>query len=284
MSSSSIPKIACIQEVIDKTYTPTPHTSTTGITGITDQDKNLLVTKQRMQSAISLGLYAYVQNASDYQSTQLVCLDDIVCTYTTGGIPGVPSVSPGSYDPDKQKPDTTVTYEEDLGKPKVTKDASGNVTSYEFTDTSGTSTNGSSNKFDTGVIVFDGKDFTVNLYATFSQSANQNIYYPTILSAMDENAPYYGFIIRWEYEQLFFVVESNHYKMYVDSSNRINVTITYKAKTLTVTNNNTTVCSFTYDKSINDLKFTLGCTYDENRNPMRYAIATVYNFSIDKTT
>lgn len=283
MSSSSVSKIACIQEVIDKTYTPAPHTSTSGITGITDQDKNMLVSKQRLQSAISLGLYAYLKNTDSYKSTQQVCLDDIVCTYTTGGIPGVPTVSPGSYDPDKQLPDTTVTYEEDMGKPKVTKDASGNVTSYEFTDTSGTSTNGTSHKFDTGVVVFDGKDFTVNLYALFSQSANNNLYYPTILSAMDENAPYYGFIIRWEYNKLFFVVESDHYEMSVDSSNRINVTITYKNKTITVTNNNVQVCSFTYDKSIDGLKFTLGCAYDEKGNPMRYAIATVYSFSIDKT-
>lgn len=127
MSSSSNSKIASIQDVIDKTYTPAPHTSTSGIT---DQNKNLLVSKQRLQSAISLGLYAYIQ----------------------------------------------------------------------------------------------------------------------------------------------------------DSSNKIDVTITYKNKTITVANNNTQVCSFTYDKAIDDLKFTLGCAYYEKGNPMRYAIATVYQFSIDKTS
>ena len=283
MSSSSNSKIASIQEVIDKTYTPAPHTSTSGITGITDQDKNLLVSKQRLQSAISLGLYAYIQDSNSYSSNQLVAINDIVCTYTSGGIPGIPTTSQGSYDPDDQKPDTTVTYEEEMGKPKVYKESSGNITSSEFTDTSGTSTNGSSHKFDTGIVVFDGKDFTVHLSATFSSSANTSIYYPTILSAMDENSPYYGFIIRYEYSKLYFVVESTHYSMSTDSSNKIDVTITYKNKTITVVNNSTQVCSFTYDKAIDDLKFTVGCAYDEKGNPMRYAIATIYQFSIDKT-
>ena len=78
-----------------------------------------------------------------------------------------------NYDPTTQEPDTTVVYEAVSGQPQVTVDDSGNVTSFEFTDTTGVSIDDAA--IDTGYIPFDGsKAFEIYIKAQFPPSLNNN--------------------------------------------------------------------------------------------------------------
>ena len=77
------------------------------------------------------------------------------------------------YDPSNQDPGTSVVYEGIDGQPQVTVDNSGNVTSFEFTDTSGVSIDDAA--IDTGYIPFDGsKDFEIYIKAQFPPAYNNN--------------------------------------------------------------------------------------------------------------
>ena len=78
-----------------------------------------------------------------------------------------------NYDPSTQTPNTTVLYEAISGQPQVTVDNNGNVTSFEFTDTTGVSIDDAA--IDTGYIPFDGsKQFEIYIKAQFPPSLNNN--------------------------------------------------------------------------------------------------------------
>ena len=191
------------------------------------------------------------------------------------------SESSGTYDPDKQANGTTVTYVNEVGKPKVTKGTDGKITSYEFTDTSVT-TSGSTN-FDTGILALDGNPFTLTLKCTFKYSDNKSVTYPTLLNALQEVSPYYGFLIRYEGSQLYFVYGSTHKTMSVNSSNKLDISITYSSDhTMTVTNNSTTVASFTYSQTVDSLHFVLCSSIDKSGTAQRYAVATITEFKVTK--
>ena len=199
------------------------------------------------------------------------------------GREGEETISQRTYDPDNQVNDSTVTYENEIGKPKVYKDADGNITSYEFTDDS-ISTDGSTN-FDTGIVALNGKAFTLTLKCTFAYKDNKNVNYPTLLNALEEVSPYNGFLIRYEGSQLYFVCGSKHYTMSVDSSNKLDITITYNSsKKLTITNNNKSVASFTYNVTINNLNFILCSSLTSSGTAERYAKATITEFKVEKGT
>lgn len=199
----------------------------------------------------------------------------------TTGREGEETTSQREYNPENQVNGSTVTYEQEQGKPKVSKDEEGNISSYEFTDTEDVTSDGSTN-FDTGVVALDGKDFTLTLKCTFAYSDNSNIYYPTLLNALEEVSPYYGFLIRYEGSQLYFVCGSSHYTMSVDSDNKLDITITYTNNRITVTNNNTQVCSFSYTKTVSNLNFVLCSSVDDSGNAQRYAVATITEFKVEK--
>lgn len=199
----------------------------------------------------------------------------------TTGREGEETISQREYDPDKQVKNSTVTYETETGKPKVYKDSDGNISSYEFTDENDVVTDGSTN-FDTGVLALDGKDFTMTLKCTFAYSDNSSLYYPTLLNALEEVDPWYGFLIRYEGSQLYFVCGSSHYTMSVDSSNKLDITITYSNQTITVVNNSTQVCSFSYDRIVSDLNFNLCSSINSSGTAERFAIATITEFKVEK--
>lgn len=189
--------------------------------------------------------------------------------------------SKDTYDPDKQQSGTTVTYVNEVGKPKVTKATDGTISSYEFTDSS-VSSDGT-NSFDTGVLALNGRPFTLTLKCTFKYSDNTSVEYPTLLNALQEVSPYYGFLIRYEGSQLYFIYESTHKTMSVDSDNKLDITITYDSnQNMTVVNNNTTVATFSYTQSIDNLNFVLGSSVDSSGNPQRYAVATITEFKVTK--
>lgn len=198
------------------------------------------------------------------------------------GRAGAETTSERTYDPDNQVNDSTVTYTSEVGQPKVHKDSSGNISSYEFTSES-TSSSGST-YFDTGVLALDGNPFTLTLKCTFSYSDNSSTYYPTLLNALEEVSPWYGFLIRYEGSQLYFVYESTHYTMSTDSSGGLDITITYDSnKKMTVTNNGTTVASFTYSRTVSNLNFVLCSSLDDSGTTQRHAVATITEFKVEKT-
>lgn len=72
--------------------------------------------------------------------------------------------------------------------------------------------------------------------------------------------------------------------MSVDSSNKLDITITYDSdKKMTVVNNSTTVASFTYDQTVDNLNFVLCSSVDSSGNAQRYAIATITEFKVTKS-
>ena len=78
------------------------------------------------------------------------------------------------YDPDNMTipPSSTIKYEEVAGQPQISTDSSGNITRFEYTNID--TTNGMSlpsGGVDTGVLAFDGRDFTATLTATLSFSS-----------------------------------------------------------------------------------------------------------------
>lgn len=178
-----------------------------------------------------------------------------------------------------QKRERTIIKEDEPGLPTVTVDSTGNILSYESSEEF--EITGDSN-VDTGFIPFDGKDFEIHLKATFSYYDNMYVEYPTILNAMEETPPYNGFIIRYEGSQLYFVHQSAHWTMSVDRNNIIDVYITCSEQSVTVKNNNTSICSFDIDYNIEGLTVVVGSSVDIDGNPQRYANCTVHEFNVTK--
>ena len=83
------------------------------------------------------------------------------------------------YDPDNMTipPSSTIKYEEVTGQPQISTDSSGNITRFEYTDIDETNgINLPSGGVDTGILAFDGHDFTATLTATLSfASCTKNI-------------------------------------------------------------------------------------------------------------
>lgn len=83
----------------------------------------------------------------------------------TTGIGGIETVSEKNYNPSLQVPGTTVNYVNENGSPKVTKDSNGKITHFEYTNTAEFSKDSTS--MNTGILPFDGSDFTLHLKAVF---------------------------------------------------------------------------------------------------------------------
>ena len=172
-----------------------------------------------------------------------------------------------------------IIKDDEPGTPTVTVDPNGNVSSYESNEEF--EITGDSN-VDTGFIPFDGKDFQIHLKATFSYYNNMSVEYPTILNAMEEVPPYNGFIIRYEGSRLYFVHQSDHWTMSTDYNDIIDVYITCSNQTVTVINNNKSVCEFDIDYNIEGLTIVVGSSVDADGNPQRYANCKVHEFSVTK--
>ena len=79
------------------------------------------------------------------------------------------------YDP-SNVPEGTTVYNEAPGKPKATADANGHVTEFAYTDPDGITLNNST--VDTGMIVFDGQGFEMDLVfkAKLGENTGNNIW------------------------------------------------------------------------------------------------------------
>ena len=104
---------------------------------------------------------------------------DIHITISSGGSGGGTWTEPvedhtvNVYDPDNMTipPSSTIKYEEVTGQPQISTDASGNITRFEYTDIdANTGISLPSGGLDTGILAFDGRDFTATLTATLTFS------------------------------------------------------------------------------------------------------------------
>ena len=170
------------------------------------------------------------------------------------------------------------------GKPYIEKDLNGGVIGYEIT-TGFTTTY--SELVDTEFLPFDGKDFDMHIYAKFSYS-NQTYEYPTLISCMDSSSPWPGIVIRYEYNELYIIVNGdnnskNYYRIRTDSSSNVNIDITYRNGVMSITNNGSTIVSnLSVQINLDNISLTLGSELDENGNITRIGIATFYEFYIKK--
>ncbi len=88
------------------------------------------------------------------------------------GTPDDPYEDTGNYDPTNLQEGTTV-YTEVAGAPQVTVDENGNITNFEFTDTSGVSIADAG--MNTGYVPFrSGNDFELRIKASFPASSNNS--------------------------------------------------------------------------------------------------------------
>lgn len=173
----------------------------------------------------------------------------------------------------------TIIKEEELGTPSIVIDNHGDVIVYESTEEFSIENNES---IDTGFIVFNGKDWTMHLHAKFSYWQNNVVEYPTILNAMEEVEPYYGFIIRYEGSQLYFVERSNHWTLTTDANDEINIYVTYRNGTLTLINNDNVIATFNIEYSVDKLTFVIGSSIDSDGNPWRYANCVIHEFKVSR--
>ena len=173
----------------------------------------------------------------------------------------------------------TVIKEEELGTPSVVIDSYGDVIAYESTEEYTIENNES---IDTGFIVFNGKDWSMHLHAKFSYWENNTVEYPTILNAMEEVEPYYGFIIRYEGSQLYFVERTNHWTLTADNNDEIDVYITYRDGTVTLINNSNIIATFNIEYHIDKLTFVIGSSIDSEGNPWRHANCIIYEFKVNR--
>lgn len=105
-----------------------------------------------------------------------------------------------TYDPDNL-PEGTTLLTEVAGQPKVTVDANGDVTSFEFTDLgSGTDVTG----FDTGLVAFDGSS-SFSVHIKFTETLSNDTSYDKVFSVIQDdgsgnNHSYSGFTLFYYYK------------------------------------------------------------------------------------
>ena len=73
-----------------------------------------------------------------------------------------------TYDPSSVPPNSVIVYTAIAGEPEVTSDADGNITSFKYND----SVTLNNSNMDTGIVVFDGKGFEMNMVFKMKTSEN----------------------------------------------------------------------------------------------------------------
>ena len=115
-------------------------------------------------------------NSPNLQLTNVTGNITITASYNSGGNGGtwdnpVEDNITTIYNPNNV-PEGTTLYTAIAGEPKVTADSNGNVTAFEYTNTNGGITINNSN-VDTGMIVFDGRGFEMDL--VFEAKLGENL-------------------------------------------------------------------------------------------------------------
>lgn len=203
----------------------------------------------------------------------------------TTGIGRMETTSARQYVPSLQVPDTTVNYENVNGKPRVSKGPDGKITGFEYTDTATFSKDGS---LDTGVLPFDGSDFTLHLKAIFKASDNplnvgNSTDFPTILSAMGVSGKdFKGFNIRYERDfglKLKYVNDTTKTTIPVNSDGLIDIYIAYQSNHVKVTNKGSLIAEYNEDVVMDELTIYLG---SDATSTNRRANCTILDFSVNK--
>lgn len=175
------------------------------------------------------------------------------------------------------------------GEPEITTDpTTGEVIEYENTTETTVSTAGTS--IDTNFVPFNGKDWTMHIYAHF-QYSEQTSEYPTLLCCMKNASPWPGITIRYESSTTLYIIcnddsgNKHYYTSSADSSGNIDITMTYSNNAITVVCNSSTLAtSQSLSIDLSDLSLTLLADVDSTSGEARrYGIGTIYQFSIKKT-
>ena len=203
----------------------------------------------------------------------------------TTGIGGIETVSEKNYNPSLQVPGTTVNYVNENGSPKVTKDSNGKITHFEYTNTAEFSKDSTS--MNTGILPFDGSDFTLHLKAVFPGNRHDNSFstikgdFPTILSAMCEPSKgnYKGFLVRYEgWWQLKFVRDSSKTNL-TKKDDTFELDIIYQSKHFKIINDGKVRTEYDEDFMNSELTVYLG---SDGISTNRRAKCTILEFSMTK--
>ena len=191
-------------------------------------------------------------------------------------------ISQDPYDPDNNQPNTTVVYVNSPGEPEVTTDENGEVTSFEFTDESGTLFNGTG--IDTGFIPFaNNKNFEIRMHAKFPSStnaSNNGLALDARVKSGGNNAIQVGYFNKKNFQvYLRGSNANNNYTMTLDSNDCFDVVIRYENGTITVTNNGVTVVSRASGFTMDGVTVLIGQSYNASGDPLRPAQdLTIYEF------
>lgn len=170
------------------------------------------------------------------------------------------------------------------GKPEIEKDMDGVIINYDITESF---TSSSSELVDTEFLPFDGKNFEMHILAKFKRSDQTNEY-PTLISCMDNVSPWPGIVIRYEYNELYIIVNGsnnsrNYYKTTTDTNGNVDIKIIYKDGVINITNNGSTIVSnLSVQINLDNISLTLGGEKNENGEVTRVGVATFYEFYIKK--
>ncbi|MBR3254448.1 hypothetical protein IKF88_01810 [Candidatus Saccharibacteria bacterium] len=116
--------------------------------------------------------------ASNYQTLSNGVVNYVFGIDSGGGGSGTPDDpyiddTTVAYDPSNVPAGATTEYQSVEGRPKVTADANGNITAFEYQDTSGvTFSNGKT--LDTGVVPFNGNILRIHLVVDMAVTSNEN--------------------------------------------------------------------------------------------------------------
>ncbi|MBR3131896.1 InlB B-repeat-containing protein [Candidatus Saccharibacteria bacterium] len=116
-------------------------------------------------------------NTIDLEPTQANGIVLYAIWQSSGGGSGtwtdpIEDTTTNTYDPNNVPANSTIVYEGITGHPQVSTDEDGNITRFEYTDTSSSNPLALNSEFDTGVLAFDGGGFTISLTGSFPWTAN----------------------------------------------------------------------------------------------------------------
>ena len=195
----------------------------------------------------------------------------------------------GTYDPDNPTEGDYV-YSSTPGAPEVVVE-NGEVTSYEYTDTSGTYFSNSG--ADTGFVPFESnKNFEIRMHARFPASTNMSNN-SIALDIRDRSGGVNTALQVGYFSRNYFRVYINapaapggqavnsQYNLTLDSNNCFDIVIRYENYSLTVTNYGVQIYSGLNNVQIPNMTLLIGRSENSSGNPLRPAQdLTVYEFYV----
>ena len=269
------------------------------ITGFTSETiiagDNLVVNfgNNAPSSVTVVGSATYVAGTDYTYSNGTLTINGVSENITVTGASGGGQIEGGTYDPDDPPQSGTYIYSNSPGDPVVVYD-NGIVTSFEFSDTSGTDVSAAGG-IDTGYVAFNGNDFIVRMHGKMPISTNSsNNGIALDIHTSDQTKVIQLGVMSKKYFRVWLKAPGYNGSTAANSQYTVNQTndefdieITYVDHVITIKNylpnpnNPTTIVSRTNDFNVTGgVDVLVGYTLS-NGNPARQAAdLTVYEFYI----